>query len=507
MDDCTTKARWKILLAFRKLPSKPAEAVALFIKALDGPSARVRFYALHAMETYGSVAAEAVPRLIHALTHEYDRYTGIKKDEYFTEDEMCDWFDDGDLEGVSHIAKVLGAIGPKAQAAIPALFQVIEHEQDVKIYKAAFKAICSIGPSEQVYLRLITHLTGSEQENWELENPPTWSEENHWQVMGHLFGENRWSGLIEAMLSGPPPEQIQRRLADFYLRAIIPDPRPEFSRSLAQAIRQTEAHNCVTLAAEALFDTDDAVVDRAVQLLADIGDLAVAAIPALVSAFNGQNPSLCRMILLALKRIGDSNSILPLLCEALLHGDQCLREEAAETVGRMGIRSDELTSILRKGMTDWEEDIRPSAAFALLKLDPTAREALRLLETHLDPENESNSWALELLLEVGKPALPVVINALLDPELKEFVLDFFMHRGHIGHFSTAEDYVSALLTFLNSEHAGARSTAFHMVPFASDPDSASIIKRLWECLFFERESTQRHAAWTLKEIVRYNKNE
>jgi len=541
-EECVPRAREMILVSIRERHCPAANVVPFLIKALDDPSVRVRWQALWTLKAYGADATAALPRLVYALTNEYERYTGIKRTEYYTDEfaALPAFLREGaDMEAISDIAEVLGVIGPDAytaldvlmqlleneenikirtaifkaigeigprmQAAIPQLMRLLENAKDIEIRKAAFEAICRIGPSEREYLKLTTSLTGPEPEPLELGGSSSFSLQDHCKLMAHLFGENRWSGIIEVMLANPLPKQILKRMVDFYLKAIIPDPRPAFCSSLAQAIQRMNACDCLPLVTEALVSSDDALVRRATSLIQEMGDLAVAAVPALVSIFDSTKPRACSTIISILARIGHPEAVLPIMIKALQHDDQDLREDTALAAGRMGIRSDELLPILRKGMTDWEEDARPSAAFALHKLDPTAVEALPLLEAYLDPENEWNFCALELLLEIGKPALPIIVNAFLNPNVSEFVYDYFMHHNEVRDFVTPEEFAPALLTFLNSEHADIRTQGAYLATlYPVRPENGPVIRRLWEFLFYEGESAQRYAAWALREITTHD---
>ena len=164
-----------------------------------------------------------------------------------------------------------------------------------------------------------------------------------------------------------------------------------------------------------------------------------------------------------------------MLLEALQH--EALRERAAETVARVGIRSNELLSNLREGMIHWSGRSRLSAAFAVCKLDPTAEEPLQLLEACLNSEEERRC-SLDLLIEIGKPALRIVMNAFRNSELNAYVHDYFIHEQSAMGFVTPEEFAPELLSFLNSRDACLREEGAYLAGmFPVGPENAKMIER------------------------------
>lgn len=489
--DCGLETRKMIVWAIGKIHDDPTIAVPFLVRVLDDPNVNLCWQAMAALEEYGPAAAEAVPRLTYALTHEYERSTRTKSSlrEDFTEEPLNEYFAEDeslsvDLEAVSAIAKTLGAIGPSARPAIPCLMQLLDDNGD-RIRTAALKAICRIGPSEDEYLRLIDHLTKDR-------NSEDWS-------VGSLAAQ-RWSGELEVMLSAPLPARILKQIIDFYLK----DSHPigyGVASPLATAIRNSDARDDIAMIVAAVGETDDRVVDLAVSLLVEMGDLPASAVSILVKAFDIGDQKTRWLIVRALDRVAEAESVLPVLLEALQQDD--LRSTAAEAVGRVRVRSNELLSILREGMDHWSGSDRLSAAFAAHRLDPPANGPLELLGAGLKSDEEgARRYALELLIEIGEPALPIVVDAFLDPDLNDYVYDYFMHEVQAQSFVAPEDFAPELLRFLEREDARLREQGAYLAGmFPVGPDNALMIARLWHCLLDENEHTRRYCAWALRAIV------
>jgi HEAT repeat protein len=221
------------------------------------------------------------------------------------------------------------------------------------------------------------------------------------------------------------------------LRAALHDPDPFVRVYAAEAVARIDPDDrgAVALLAEALREQDGAVGNAAAGALAGLGPRALAAAPALRLALR-QGPA-TEVRSAAALALGE---VVP---EAAPRG-----EETEETVAA-------LARALRE---DRSADVYYWAARALLKFGPAARAALPALAAALRDRGRpaAQDVAVDVLSRVGPEAVPVLGEALLDPQCgpRRQVAEYL---GDMGPAARAA--VPALARTLQGEDPWLRYTA------------------------------------------------
>ena len=212
--------------------------------------------------------------------------------------------------------------------------------------------------------------------------------------------------------------------------------------------------------AEALNDEDPIVDSLAAQALGKIGPNAKAAVPALLEGLydEDKDPIVGSCAAEALGKIGPH--AVPALVEALNNEHEDVRRHAARALGEIGPDAKAAVPVLLEVLNDEDEDVCECAAEALGKIGPDAKAAVPILTEVLKrsssvaiyaqyalaqitgtPQNyiaalvgllqdrqyrkydEDHDWwygsAVDiprLLMEIGKAAIPAVLEALQDEE-------------------------------------------------------------------------------------------
>jgi HEAT repeat protein len=183
----------------------------------------------------------------------------------------------------------------------------------------------------------------------------------------------------------------------------------------------------------------------AAQKLGALGEAAKPAIPALIAAMRDRQASVSRAVTEALVRFGedarpgllaladdpaawlrcravqtlgrlpsDPSMVAPLM-KALEDHDQCVHDKAVEALGRVG---DPAVPSLVGSLKNPNPVMRQGAAEALDRMPPEAKErAVFPLVQELRGADEYERGEAELLLsEMGRPAIPSLVELLADPD-------------------------------------------------------------------------------------------
>ena len=469
---CTADAKKAIIQAIGELHSDCEQAIPFLIDTIDDENVDVATNAIMALQEYGPAAAAAVPRLIHALTDEYERYVELPPVIPEIEEES---------EAISWIAETLGAIGPSAKAAIPYLMKLLDSE-DYGIRQNAFAAACAIGPSPSELKELIAFLDDED-------DPCVRS--TALSSLGEItLSDNELRQILVALIGG------LRNGQDDMLRW----------GSYWRSVRSDRATTILPKLIEALSDASPQVVEGAASLIAEIGVPASSATPALVKAFGIVDKGARSAIVSALENTGNTDLAIALLRDTLQDDDDDIRFQWALAVERMGVSSDEVLSYLREGMTSWGRQGQIGAAFALQKLDPTEQEAIPILMASLVLDDDDydyyvSSDAGSLLSEIGRPALPALLEGLHDPNLDNHALLESFGYSELW-FATRDELAPTILQLLESKLPRLRYRGAYLVEsFGVDSGSNEIIEQLWRCLLDENETVQITAASALFAVV------
>jgi HEAT repeat protein len=225
----------------------------------------------------------------------------------------------------------------------------------------------------------------------------------------------------------------------------------------AYALGNMKAKEAVPDLIQALKDSDRPVVDDAVRALRKLGPQAVDAAPGLCQLWKqvagpGRGPSnydTRHYVIAALSALGpearpevakllkhpkaevrmtaagvlavlggDIADVLPLLLRGLQDKDSLAQSAAAEALEKIGPRAKEAVPALAKNLKGRYANVRVTAAKALAAMGSEAKQALPALKAALlgdypvAPESMTDRAVTEVLVKIGKPALPTLSSIL-----------------------------------------------------------------------------------------------
>ncbi len=359
------------------------------------------WYAVQQLGRMGAKAAPAVPELIEGL--------GKGKE---------------NRREVSFSAWALGAIGPPAKAAVPALITALKSEQSTEQGKYNFRpygflawALGRIGMTEAqareaapVLGKLMHGADGWSRPNaaWALSGMGKSAEPAMKDLLGGL-GNQRFSttgylaaralaniggpavpGLIKALAGGDDLARGNAARALGWMSpaakdtvlALIQQLKKDSSGAvrgrvaLALAKIAPESNEVVTALAGALGDGFLDVRVSAAMALGKCGPAAKGAIPALQKALADKRREVKRAAALALGGIG--KAALPALQKALAGGDPFVRKYAARALGDLGAVA---VTALTKALADKNAEVRREAVWSLALVGKAAGSATAALES------------------------------------------------------------------------------------------------------------------------------
>jgi HEAT repeat protein len=336
------------------------QAVPALIEALKDEDRRVR---LVAAEALGKMGLPAIPPLIQALK-------------------------DRDEDARLAAAWVLGKIGDPQ--AVLALLEALKDDKDEWVRYQMKEALVEIGmPAVPA---LLEALKGEDVRDVR-------------QAAAEVLGEIGDPRAVPALLEALKDEDVR-----------------DVRRAAALALGEIGDPRAVPALLEAIKDED--VYWAAARALGKIGD--PRAVPALLEALKDQRMRLSATE--ALGKIGDPQA-LPALLEALKDKDWGVRRAAAEALGEFC--DPQAAPALMEALEDEVEWVRYAAAKALERIPkrqaiPTLIQALKnekswvrdMAVVALKGELWERQRAVEILGEIGSPAVPVLLEALKDEDLK-----------------------------------------------------------------------------------------
>lgn len=315
-----------------------SEAVTLaLLRALRDPSVHVRIAAAFALRQVGYPAHEAVPLLTAILTDRAGRFASP--------------------EGIkirNEAAKVLGALGPVAAPAVPALVLALR-ESD--LCGTAAEALGNIGPAAKEAIPALAN--------------NVFRREGMADAVVALakLGRPAIPFLKKAMAS--KEVEIRRCAVCFEAEAL----RPMGRELLPGLIR-------------AVSDSDDVVRARAIVSLWHLGPLASEAVPALAATLSDEDMRARRNACEALRKIGPAaRAAVPALTDLLLEQDPYVRREAILALKAIGPGVPGALLALTETFADRDRYVALFAADALADLGPAAAAALPALYALLEGQD------------------------------------------------------------------------------------------------------------------------
>lgn len=378
---------------------KAEAAIPLLAKALAEPELTAA--AANALAQMGKAAKPAVADLLKVLKREK-------------------------VENRGAVYYALGAIGPDAEAAIPALIAGINDEGDGSWYRDdAATALGQVGKnSPQAVDALIAALKSDNE----------YVQGNAAEALAGI-GENAKRAIpaIAKLLDDKEPGV--RTSALDALATFGPDAKEALPAIIAQiedkeqSVRYNaveampkvgpQSPEIVPALVKALRDPSENVRRQAVWVLRDLGPLAKDAAPALTELIVNEEGEVYSEVIEVLTRLGaDAKVAVPTLAKLLTeHEDALVRSEAAEALGMIGGDAKEAVPALSQSLEDENSAVRQEAAKALFKIAPNNQAAVaRLSKAFQDPNSQARIAAL--ITDIGRPAAPVLLEALQSPQVE-----------------------------------------------------------------------------------------
>lgn len=233
-----------------------------------------------------------------------------------------------------------------------------------------------------------------------------------------------------------------------------------------------------------------ALKDRNLQVgaAAAIARIGKPAVPALQRALADEDATLRLWAAFALGGIGaDARDAVPALMRQAADSDHALRAVAVEALGKIGPAASAAVPVLIKALKDPEPRVRTWSAVALGRIKPDGEEDIRaLIEAfHDEPVRKA---AVEAVVQIGKPALPVLIDALTDNDRRLDVAEALRRidpqaasRAGVDQ-TTAADLPALVRVFSNKERSEearrAAVAAVGQLGRAAEPALDSLISAL-----------------------------
>jgi HEAT repeat protein len=359
-----THMGWFAVQQLSRMGEKGRPAVPGLVGILKDPGQEVRTaaFAAWALGAIGPAAADAVPALIKAIDTEYKRPAKSWKP----------WYVHG------FFAWALGRIGPEAKAAIPALVKVMEgrcarsrppaawalSRMGPEAISAKAALIKALGQKEGVVYHAARALAGI-------------GEEVVPDLRAALAGGRGAAGAARALgLMGPPARSAAPELVK------LADSGDAGARAAAaEALGLLGAPDAASAAAlgKLLGDGKLTVRHAAAIALGRAGAAAASAIPQLEKALADARPEVRRAAALALGETG--KNAVPALRKALFGTDPLVRRCAARALGAIGPEAADAAGDLAKVLAE-EEDatVRREAVWSLALMGPAGKPAAGAVE-------------------------------------------------------------------------------------------------------------------------------
>jgi CHAT domain-containing protein/tetratricopeptide (TPR) repeat protein len=327
-------------------------------------------------------------------------------------------------------AKTLGAIGPGARAAVPALLKKL-NSPSYAVAAMSASALRSIGPTAVPGLtKALKDKDGKVRE-----------------TVAGILGDNgaRAKDALPALTEALKDEVLAVRLG--VMVALC-------------KIDRAQAKELVPRLGTMVADKDAETREAAIKALGDIGPAAELAIPALGEALKNKERLTCLHATFALARIGPA--AVPVLSEALTLPDADVRKSVMDALGEIGPQARAAVPPLRDALTDPDLVTRVHAAAALGRIDPTVPiDALvaDLVKDLRDPDKDVSSRAADYVGQIGptaRAAVPALVEILKkgSPALREKAVEALDRIG-----PAAKEAVPALIEALRDRETDKRLLA------------------------------------------------
>ncbi|MHC4984071.1 MAG: HEAT repeat domain-containing protein [Planctomycetota bacterium] len=293
----------------------------------------------------------------------------------------------------------LGFIGPAAEGAVPVLTGTLEDE-DIWVSVSAATALVLICPDETPPIDVL--IRGLRVTRCRAENGLQYAGPRAKRALPALvvaLGEvmAATEALAAQARRAPPARPIMapyqnslrtaissigpatKKEVPALTKLLLEHEKAKVRQTAAVALRQSEPgpeiREAVPALAAALRDKEVGVRICAVIALQSIGLYAKEAVPALTAATRDADATVRNYASGALDSIRQAEQRMVSMIEALKHERALVRQTTAEALGRMGPKASEAIPALQEALRDENEDVRKAAAEALKKIQGEAQPA------------------------------------------------------------------------------------------------------------------------------------
>jgi HEAT repeat protein len=314
----------------------------------------------------------------------------------------------------------------------------------------------------------------------------------------------KWSGMDEAARKAAVPALVRALRSD--------DENIRLGVVLALGKGAPDEVNAAFVGA--LQDQDENVRYYAAWALGRMAPASPEAFSAILAAVKDRNADVRRKAAWALAQLNAKpEQSVPCLTAALDDKDIDVREQAADSLAVFGKAA--VPPLLDK-LKASDKEPRRLAIRAVRQIGPTATDAIPLLRAQLlDPESGLQDEAAAALAHIGKPAIPVLVEALKGddgPMLRQVMTGFgsFWAMAAIWHDpavqrrqainalgSIGTETLDVLLDALQDRHSDVREQAAGVLGSLGYRDRR-IVLPLAERLRDPSDSVRAQAAWALR---------
>jgi len=300
----------------------------------------------------------------------------------------------------------LGDLGAAANAAVPALIEIVRVEKEPRSRWFAVAALGDIGPAAKAAVPVLVELLKS-QEIAEPDREP--SEVDGGSIPMRLAAAVALGGIGPGAKAGVPA--LAHALTDHDQRVCT-----EAATALGR-IGPGAAAAIPILVRLTTEDPEHTASDAAAHALAKIGS---AAVPSLIEHVK-MGVVIARVrFLTALGEAGpDASSAIPELLHALTDRDEAIRAAAARSLGFVGGSTAATTVIPRliAALKDSESVVRANAVDGLERIGPRTKDVIPSIASALrDPDQDVRDAAFFALVDFGIQSVPAVLPLLGDAD-------------------------------------------------------------------------------------------
>ncbi len=259
--------------------------------------------------------------------------------------------------------------------------------------------------------------------------------------------------VIEALgLIGPEPGVVR------LMTELLEDPDIAVRRNAAEALG-----NCGKAAESAipelikLYDDEENYHFRD-RIAGYLGDIGLAALPALVEGLHHEDNEIRVGVLYAIGELGSDASVTASEVIELLDDDEPrVRRAAVSTLGKIGADPDEAIPALIDAMSDTDQFVREEAVDSLMEYGASAKPVIPdIIEALGDTNSKVRSSAAHIFKKIGKDGIPH-LEPLLGDENPDIRKQAVMALGYIG--PDAAMLVPAIIEMLDDDNEGVRNYA------------------------------------------------